>query len=234
MARALIENASNLQGVQWDHLKKKGWARFTDAGKSIASIGVATKFKPDDTITPLTEHVFDKKVYPTLSRRIQFYLDQDLYLEMGETLPVHKDSPTAGGKYPLQLTGGHTRWSIHAAWRDSRIMLRQQRGEPVAYMSAADAECARHHDGDHVRVHNDLDSFEIMVKVAPSVRPGQFIVYHAWENYQFRGQKGFQNLIPSPLNPVELAGGQFHLRPMAICLQPSHTDRDTHVEVTKI
>jgi len=66
-----------------------------------------------------------------------------------------------------------------------------------------------------------------MVKVAPSVRPGQFIVYHAWENYQFCGQKGFQNLIPTPLNPVELAGGQFHLRPMAICLQPSMTDRDT-------
>ena len=63
--------------------------------------------------------------------------------------------------------------------------------------------------------HNDLDSFEIMVKVAPSVRPGQFTIYHAWENYQFRGQKGFQNLIPTPLNPVELAGGQFHLRPMA-------------------
>ena len=79
-----------------------------------------------------------------------------------------------------------------------------------------------------------LDSFEIMVKVAPSVRPGQFIVYHAWENYQFRGQKGFQNLIPTPLNPVELAGGQFHLRPMAICLQPSHTDRDTRVEVSRL
>jgi len=234
VARTLIENSSNLQGVQWEQLRKKGWARFTDVGKSIVSIGTATKVKPNDTITPLTDHVIDKMPYPTLSRRIQFYIDQDLYLEMGETLPVHKDSPTAGGKYPLQLTGGHTRWSIHAAWRDSRVMLRQQRGEPVAFMSAADAAARSISDGDRVRVHNDLDSFEIMVKLAPSVRPGQFIVYHAWENYQFRGQKGFQNLIPSPLNPVELSGGQFHLRPMAICLQPSHTDRDTHVEVTKI
>jgi steroid C-25 hydroxylase alpha subunit len=234
VARALIENATNLQGVQWDELKKKGWARFTSVGNSIASIGTATKIKPDDTITPLTEHVFDKKPYPTLSRRIQFYLDQELYVEMGETLPTHKDPPTAGGKYPLQLTGGHTRWSIHAAWRDSRVMLRQQRGEPVAYMSAVDAAARGISDGERVRVHNDLDSFEIQVKVAPGVRSGQFIVYHAWENYQFRGQKGFQNLIPTPLNPVELAGGQFHLRPMTICLQPSHTDRDTRVEVERI
>jgi DMSO reductase family type II enzyme molybdopterin subunit len=231
VARMLIEGSSNLDGVDWGDLKKRGWARFTGLGTSIASIGTATKIEPDDTITPFTDHVFGKKPYPTLSRRIQFYLDQELYLEMGEELPTHKDPPTAGGSYPLQLTGGHTRWSIHAAWRDDKLMLQQQRGEPVAWMSVEDAEARGVRDGDRVKVFNDLDSFEIMVKVAPIVQPGQFIVYHAWENFQFRGQKGFQNLIPTPLNPVELSGGQFHLRPMTICLQPSHTDRDTRVEV---
>jgi DMSO reductase family type II enzyme molybdopterin subunit len=231
VARTLVENASNLEGVDWEKLKKRGWARFTSVGNSIASIGTATKIEPDDTITPLTDHVFDKKPYPTLSRRIQFYLDQELYLEMGEALPVHKDPPTAGGDYPLMLSGGHTRWSIHSAWRDDKLMLQQQRGEPVMWMNVGDADARGIRDGDRVRVFNDLDAFEIMAKVAPITRPGQVIVYHAWDNFQFRGQKGFQNLIPSPLNPVELAGGQFHLRPMAICLQPSHTDRDTRVEV---
>jgi len=231
VARALVESASNLVGVDWDALKKKGWARFSGVGRSIVSIGNATQVAPDDTITPLTDHVVGKKPYPTLSRRIQFYLDQELYLEMGETLPIHKDPPAAGGRYPLQLTGGHTRWSIHSAWRDDKLMLQQQRGEPVAYMSAVDAAARGIADGQRVQVQNDLDSFVIMVKVSPAVRPGQFIVYHAWENFQFPGQRGFQNLIPTPLNPVELAGGQYHLRPMAICLQPSHTDRDTRVEV---
>jgi nitrate reductase alpha subunit len=132
------------------------------------------------------------------------------------------------------LTGGHTRWSIHSAWRDDRLMLQQQRGEPVAWMSEADAKARGIADGDLVRVYNDLDEFIIMAKPAPGVRPGQFIVYHAWDNFQFRGHKGFQNLIPTPLNPVELAGGQYHLRPMAICLQPSHTDRDTRIEVERI
>ena len=231
VARALVDESSNLDGVEWEDLKKKGWARFTGVGKSIVSIGNATEVKPDDTITPLTDHVLDKKPYPTLSRRIQFYLDQELYLEMGETLPTHKDPPTAGGKYPFQLTGGHTRWSIHSAWRDDRLMLQQQRGEPAAWMSDVDAQARGIRDGQRVRVFNDLDAFEIMVKLSPAVRPGQFIVYHAWDNFQFKGQRGFQNLIPTPLNPVELAGGQFHLRPMTICLQPSHTDRDTRVEV---
>jgi DMSO reductase family type II enzyme molybdopterin subunit len=231
VASALIEHSSNLEGVHWEALKQRGWARFSGAGTSIVSIGNAAPIASDDTITPLVDHVVGKKPYPTLSRRIQFYLDQELYLEMGEQLPVHKDPPTAGGRYPLQLTGGHTRWSIHSAWRDDKLMLRQQRGEPIAWMSRADAAARGIRDGARVRVWNDLDAFEILVKVAPGVRPGQLIVYHAWDNFHFKGHKGFQNLIPTPLNPVELAGGQYHLRPMTICLQPSHTDRDTRVEV---
>jgi nitrate reductase alpha subunit len=233
VAGALIEHSTNLEGVEWEALKKKGWARFTGVGKSIVSIGTAAPVRPDDTITPLVDHVVDKKPYPTLSRRIQFYLDQELYVEMGEQLPTHKDPPTAGGDYPLILSGGHTRWSIHSAWRDDKLMLQLQRGEPVMWMSVADAEARGIADGDHVKVFNDLDGFEILAKVAAAVRPGEVIIYHAWDNFQFKGQKGYQNLIPTPLNPVELAGGQFHLRPMTICMQPSHTDRDTRVEVAK-
>jgi anaerobic selenocysteine-containing dehydrogenase len=164
---------------------------------------------------------------------MQFYLDQDLYLEMAEELPTHKDPPTAGGHYPLILTGGHTRWSIHSAWRDDALLLRLQRGEPVMYMSTVDAKARGIKDAETVRVWNDLDSFQVMVKLSPALRPGQVTIYHAWDNFQFKGGKGFQNLIPTPLNPVELAGGQYHLRPMIICLQPSHTDRDTRVEVAR-
>jgi len=231
---ALIDTATNLGDLTWDELKKQGFAPFKKIGGSAGSIGNATEIEPGQTITPLTRHVLEKMPYPTLSRRIQFYLDQELYLEMGEELPVHKDPPTSGGSYPLTLTGGHTRWSIHANWRDDQLMLRQQRGEPVMFIGVNDAEARGVRDGARVRVFNDLDEFEIMAKVSPSVRPGQVIVYHAWENFQFKNGKGFQNLIPSPLNPVELAGGQFHLRPMIIALQPGHTDRDTRVEVAAL
>ena len=228
---SLIDNATNLGDLTWPELKKKGFAPFTKIGKSLGSIGNATEIVPGETITPLTKHVIDKMPYPTLSRRIQFYLDQELYLEMGEELPVHKDPPKNGGDYPLMLTGGHTRWSIHSNWRDDELMLRQQRGGPVVFISRGDAERRGIADGADVRVYNDLDEFEIMAKVSPSVREGQLIIYHAWENFQFKNGKGFQNLIPTPLNPVELAGGQFHLRPMILCLQPGHNDRDTRVEV---
>ena len=106
---------------------------------------------PTTPSSPFTFHVEKKIVYPTLTRRIQFYIDHDLYLELGEELPTHKDPPKIGGDHPLILSGGHTRWSIHSSWRDDALMLRQQRGEPVMYMSVADARCARHRRRRHRR-----------------------------------------------------------------------------------
>jgi nitrate reductase alpha subunit len=116
---------------------------------------------------------------------MQFYIDQDLYLELGEELPVHKDDPPIGGDYPLILTGGHTRWSIHAMWRDEKHMLQLQRGVPVAFVAAEDAAARGIADGDPVRLYNDVNSVKLQAKVSATVRPGQVIVYHGWEPYQF-------------------------------------------------
>jgi hypothetical protein len=66
----------------------------------------------------------------------------------------------------------------------------------------------------------------------PATRPGRLGVHV--ERGAVEGGKGFQNLIPSPMNPIELAGGEGHLRPIQICMQPSQNDRDTRVEVVKL
>jgi DMSO reductase family type II enzyme molybdopterin subunit len=234
LAADFVQFSHNLPEISWEDLKKKGFARATNIGKSAVTFGNATDIKPHDTITCYTWHTEKKTPYPTLTRRIQFYLDHPFYLELGEALPVHKEPPKIGGDYPLVITGGHTRWSIHAAWRDDRYMLRLQRGTPVMYMNDTDAAQREIADGEEVLVKNDLESFTIQVKTSPAVRPGQVIIYHAWENYQFKGRKLFQNLMPSPLNPRELAGGYFHLRPMFLCLHPGQNDRDTRVEVMKL
>ena len=90
------------------------------------------------TITASTWHTEKKIPWPTLTRRIQFYIDHTFYLELSEELPVHKDAPKMGGDYPLQMTSQHTRWSIHATWRDDASMQRLQRGEAFVLMSEVD------------------------------------------------------------------------------------------------
>ena len=109
------------------------------------------------------------------------------------------------------LSGGHTRWSIHSTWRDHRPLLRLQRGEPVVYLSERDATERDIKDNDLVRLRNDLGAFVLRAKIARYVRPGQVLVYHAWEPYQFRDGRSDHAIIPSPIKPTALVGNYGHL-----------------------
>lgn len=230
----LVELASNLGDTSWERLKETGFARYTGIGMGMVNIGNATDINRDETITANRWHTEQKLPWPTLTRRMQFYIDHDLYFELGEVLPVHKDNPPIGGNYPLQMTGGHTRWSIHTSWRSDPRLLRLQRGDPVLYMSVRDARARGIRDGALVRAHNDTGSFAIRAKVSPAVRPGQVVVYHAWEPFQFSDRRSHQVAFSSPINPIQLAGGYFHLQPMPIACEPGQNDRGTRVEVETI
>ena len=59
--------------------------------------------------------------------------------EAHEALAGHVESPKAGGDHPFRLISCHARWSIHSVWRDTPVLLRLQRGEPVVYLNPADA-----------------------------------------------------------------------------------------------
>jgi nitrate reductase alpha subunit len=194
---------------------------------------VGSDFVPGKTLYPHARFVEQKEVWPTFSGRQQFLIEHPWFEEAGESLPVYKAPPQAGGAYPLKLTGGHTRWSIHATWRDARLMLRLQRGEPVVYVAVRDAAERGVGDGDRVRVYNDVGEFEALAKVAASVQPGQAIIYHAWEPYQFKNWRGQQEPVGAPWKPLHLAGGygQIHYRP--IYSAPGHAPRAQCVEIAK-
>jgi len=230
----ILSLTTNLGGIGWKELSQKGFARYTGLGSGFLNIGNATDIEPDQTITANTWHTEKKQPWPTLTRRIQFYIDHDFYMELGEELPIHKSPPAIGGNYPLQLVGGHTRWSIHSMWRDQKHMLQLNRGVPVGFMSVADAAARKIRDGDRIRMFNDVDACELQAKVSAALRPGQVSVYHAWEPFQFSGHKSHAALTPSPINPLQLAGGYFHLQPQAASGAPGSTDRGTRIEIEKI
>ena len=105
---------------------ESGIARFTGLGADAVGLNLATDIKPDETINPLSWHTERKIPYPTLNRRIQFYIDHDWFLQAGEELPVHKPNPRMGGDHPLTLTSGHSRWSVHSGnvvERDVNLVL---------------------------------------------------------------------------------------------------------------
>jgi len=229
--REIFKITTNLDGISWDEIKEKGFARYTSAGVGFLNSGNTMDFKKGETLTANTWHTEKKQPWPTLTRRVQFCIDHPYYEELGEVLPVHKDDPAIGGDYPIKMVSAHPRWSIHASWREEKNMLRLNRGEPMIYLSPEDAKVRGIEDGATVRVYNDIGSFEVRANVSAATRPGTMGMYHAWEPYQFKNQKSHASLQPAPMNPIQMTGGYFHLQPMLAAGAPGSPDRGTRVEI---
>lgn len=216
-----------------DDFRREGSIRFIGLGIDAPGLALATDIKPDETLVPLRWHVERKVPYPSYARRIQFYIDHPWFLEAGEELPVHKDNPRVGGPYPLTMTSGHLRQSIHSTWVVNRVLSQTHRGQPTLYMNEHDMAVRKLKDGDLVRVFNDMDEFRVQVRPAAKARPGQVIIYHAWEPYQYRNWRPYDSLIPGMVKWLHLAGGYGHLKFSRDNWQPQQTDRGIAVEVEK-
>ncbi len=229
----IFETSEIFEGTSWDEGVKRGVVPVKQNGMYNPVCSICGDVDPKKTLYPHAWQVEQKESWPTLTGRQQFMLDHDWYRNVGEALPTHKDAPAAGGDYPLSLTGGHTRWSIHAIWRSAELMLRLQRGEPVVFMNDRDARARGIRDGDNVRVFNDNGSFKCPVKPTAAVQPGQAVMYHAWEPLQFAGHRGQQEPVASPWKPHHLLGDYGHLHYRLWYGAPSHTPRGTRVEVER-
>ncbi|CAG0961108.1 selenate/chlorate reductase subunit alpha [Myxococcaceae bacterium] len=210
-----------------------GAVRIVGPARPTPIYATYSDYDPNDTHWPHRWFVEGKQPWPTLTGRQQFYIDHDWYLEAGEELPLHKEHPQSDPRFPLRINGGHTRWSIHAIWRDHDLLLRLQRGEPVCFLSPVDCAPREISDGDRVRVYNDAGAFVAMAKPSARVRPGQVIIYHAWEPYQFRGWKGQQEPVVAPWKPIHLAGGYGQLHYRMFYGSPGHAPRGAPVEVER-
>lgn len=223
------------KGTTLQTYRDKGIVRMTGLGKyDPVGLNVATDIKPDKTVNPLTWHTDKKIPYPTYSRRAQFYIDHPWFIEAGEALPVHKDNPAMGGNYPLEMLSGHQRWSVHSIWVVNKLLLRCHRGKPVLLVNPKDAEQRGIADDDLVRVWNDYNSFQVHIATAPSMRPGEVVIYHAWEPYQFPGGKSYDIAIPGMIKYLHLAGGYGHLNFWRWNWQPTQADRAVRVDMEKV
>lgn len=237
MQYSAVTRHSNLGEGGWAKAAEKGMVKIKAVQPSaLAALfgSVYSDYQEDRPLNSCGWFVNRKNPWPTLTGRQQFYIDHEWFLEAGEELLTHKEPVAAGGHYPLRLTGGHTRWSMHSIWRASETLLRLQRGEPVAYIAKDDAEARGIVDHDLIEVLNDVGQFKLRAKVSPSVQPGTVIVYHAWEGYQFRDGATQNDAVPGPIKPVNLVGnyGQLHYRMASYTM--NHIPKEAAVEIRKV
>jgi anaerobic selenocysteine-containing dehydrogenase len=183
------------------------------------------------------------RVLLPITGRMEFYKEEDIFLELGEELPVHKE-PHEGtpylpdatfeeakkrsnplyAKYPLICLSPHGRWSVHSTWRNVDWMVQLHRGGPRIEMNPADAKARRIQDGDWVFVFNDRGRYQIRAKLTARIRPGTVLLYHGWWREQFV-QGSWQEVTSVPIKPTQ----EILFRPNMYA--PSQECHDTLVEV---
>lgn len=216
-----------------EKLRESGHMRWQGWGVAGHGLAQASTIEPDQTLSPFRWHVEEKQPYPTLTRRAQFYIDHEWFLEAGEELPAHKDDPGQGGNREFFLTSGHPRWSVHSMNMTNKIIQNTHRGEPFVLINSADAQSRRIDNGDMVTLESDVGSLELATKLSPSVRPGQVILYNGFEPYQHPNWYSQSDVEPGMVKWLHLAGGYGHLRYRPWHWQPVPTDRGVRVDVRR-
>ncbi len=221
------------EGTTLETMREKGFVRFIDLGFTPMGVAQASPIYPDQTHVPFRNHVEKKEPYPTYARRAQFYIDHPWFLEAGEELPCHKDNPKSGGDYPLRMTSGHNRWSIHSMNISNWVLLQTHRGEPHVAVSAEDAAARGVKDGDLIEVFNDIASFRAPAKVSNAVKPGQIISYNGWDGFMYPAWRGANETEAGMVKWLLMAGGYGHLNYTPIEWQPVAVDRSVPVDFKK-
>lgn len=228
----VLDLSTSTMGMEIDDLKKTGVQKFTFTGVTLPQAQLYNyNWTGEGVMRALTQFVEHKWRWPTLTGRQQFYIDHPWFLETGEALPTHKESPKAGGDHRFQLISCHARWSVHSVWRDTPILLRLQRGEPVIYLNPTEAEELGIADGAWAALSNRYGDMRMRCKYSTMVRPGVAYYFHAWEPHQFADHKSYKWLTPGLMNPLHFAGGEGHLGWRFAIFEPGTHVQDTRVDV---
>jgi anaerobic selenocysteine-containing dehydrogenase len=222
------------KGTTYETLRETGQVRVAGIGEGHVGHAAAADVDSTRPFYSLAWHVDDKRTYPTYARRAQFYIDHEWFLEAGEALPTHKETPPIGGEHPFRLVSGHIRGSIHSMHAATPFFMRLHRGQPVLFVNDRVAAERGIRDGDMVRVYNDLDETELMVSTSAAVGPDQVVVY-MWEPFQFKDWKSHDALLVGMPKATQLAGGYGQLVYHTLTGSPSPaSDRGLRVNIARV
>jgi complex iron-sulfur molybdoenzyme family reductase subunit alpha len=159
------------------------------------------------------DHIYKFLPFETLSGRQTFYVDHELYIEMGAmTNTGMKGIRPNSASYPFVIMTPHARWSINSSYKSSRTLQRLQRGKLYIQINRETAKIKGINDSDEVRVYNQLGEFYAMAKVSSSCPPDGLVMEHGWEPYMYRDKKSHNEVVPTGLNLLEMADGWGHLK----------------------
>lgn len=173
---------------------------------------------------PFYEQIHDRKPFPPVSYpsplaatakfvksgRMEFYKDEDMFLKLGEQLPVHKPpyedteyalDPTAREKYQFSYI---TRNSIHRvhSTHSNNLMLRELQDDSAkVWLNPADAAEKGIAEGDLVEVYNARGTLLAEAVLDPGLKRKMCIFEEGWWSRYTKGTS-YNTLIHPFINPI--------------------------------
>lgn len=138
--------------------------------------------------------------------RIEFYKEEDRFLELGETVPTHLEPHDDGvhdpQRYPLTLLSPHSKWRIHSTYANNPWLQEIHGNKPKVMIHPEDARKRGIRDGDEIDVVNGRGQLGAWAHVTESARPGCVTLHEGWWPRFFRSGKGVNELTTSEVNPI--------------------------------
>ena len=158
---------------------------------------------PNDRQIPFYEQVHERVPFPPRSYpaplkatakflksgRIEFYKDEDLFLKMGEHLPVHKETfketeykvdPEARKKYRLRFVTKNSLYRVHSTHSNNVWLNELQGNKPKVFLNKADAAERNIKTGDFVEIYNNRGKTKAYTVIDPGCRKGTAIFEQGW------------------------------------------------------
>ncbi len=140
------------------------------------------------------------------TRRIEFYKEEDRFLDLGETVPTWKppfdDTVHDPAVWPLTLLTPHSKWRIHSTYANNAWLEEIHGGKPEVFLSPPDATERGVVTGDLIEVANTRGSVRAWAHVTEAQLPGTATLYEGWWPRQFASGKGVNELTSSAVNPI--------------------------------
>lgn len=159
------------------------------------------------------DQMFKLERFETYTGRQTFYVDHDLWLKLGVCVNTAREGIAPVDKaFPFKMLTPHARWSIHTNWKNSKFLMRLQRGKPWIAINEKVAKIKGIKDGDDVRVYNSIGQFFAMAKISHSAPMDALVMEDGWEPNMFKGMRGPNDVVPMSLNMLEMADNWGHLK----------------------
>lgn len=165
---------------------------------------------PGNRQIPFYEQVQYKKPFPPVSLpakfeqtaqfvksgRIEFYKDEDIFLQAGEALPVHKPpfeeseyalNPQAREKYTFTYITRNAIYRVHSTHSNNIWMNELEEGKPHVWLNPKDASEKGIQDGDEVEIYNDRGKVTAFAIVDPGAGRKVAVFEEGWWSRYLKG-----------------------------------------------